>query len=49
MIVIGAVITAAVLNSEGLYWTFGAGFYGGISSTLLTLLFTLIMIYAYEK
>ncbi len=46
MIVIGATITAAVLNSEGLYWTFGAGFYGGISSAILTILFTLIMIYA---
>lgn len=49
MIVIGAVITAAILNSEELYWTFGAGFYGGISSAIFTLLFTLIMIYAYEK
>jgi hypothetical protein len=44
MIVIGAVITAAVLSSEGLYWTFGTAFYAGISSALLTILFTLIMI-----
>ncbi|TFG04710.1 MAG: hypothetical protein EU539_10285 [Promethearchaeota archaeon] len=49
MIVIGAVITAAVLNSEGLYWEFGAGFYGGISGTLLTILFTLIMIFTMKK
>jgi hypothetical protein len=49
MIVIGAVITAATLNSEGLYWEFGAAFYGGISGTILTILFTLIMLPSYEK
>ena len=49
MIVIGAILTAAILGAEGLYWTFGPAFYGGISGTLLTILCTLIMIYAWEQ
>ena len=49
MIVIGAVLTAVIMAADELYWTFGAGFYGGISGTLLTILFTLIMIVTWEK
>ncbi|TFG15634.1 MAG: hypothetical protein EU535_01535 [Promethearchaeota archaeon] len=49
MIVIGAVLTAVIMAADELYWEFGAGFYGGISGTLLTILFTLLMIVTWEK
>jgi hypothetical protein len=49
MFVIGAVITAAIHDSQGVNWEFGPAFYGGISCTLLTVLFSLIMIYTWEK
>jgi hypothetical protein len=49
MIVIGVVITAALMAADNVYWAFGAGFYGGISGTLLTILFTLIMISTWKK
>ena len=49
MIVIGAVITATIMAAEELYWSFGAAFYGGITTSILTILFTLIMIVTFEK
>ena len=49
MFVIGAVITASIYNSQGIGWEFGPAFYGGISCTLLTVLFSLIMIFTWEK
>ncbi len=49
MIVIGAVITAAIMAAEELYWSFGAAFYGGITTSILTILFMLIMIVTFEE
>jgi hypothetical protein len=49
MIVIGVVVTAAIMAADNVYWEFGAGFYGGLAGALLTILFTLIMIYSWEK
>ncbi|MFX0070189.1 MAG: hypothetical protein ACFFAO_03775 [Candidatus Hermodarchaeota archaeon] len=49
MIVIGVVVTVAIMAADNLYWEFGAGFYGGISSALLTIVCTLIMIFTWEK
>jgi len=49
MIVIGAVITASIMAAEELYWTFGAAFYGGITGSIFTILFMLIMVVTYEK
>ena len=49
LIVLGAVVTAAIMAADNNYWEFGAGFYGGLSGTLFTILFTLIMIISWEK
>ncbi|MBD3255293.1 MAG: hypothetical protein GF383_09385 [Candidatus Lokiarchaeota archaeon] len=48
LIVIGAIITAAMMAGEDLYWSFGSGFYGSISGTILTVIFTAIMIVSKE-
>jgi hypothetical protein len=49
MIIIGVILTVVIMDAEGLYWSFGAGFYGGLFGALLTIFFTFIMLHAKGK
>jgi len=46
MIIIGAILTRITMQAEGLYWSFGPAFFGGIVGSILTIIFTIIMIVA---